>query len=270
MHAYRIDIEGETIFLRLYTSAQRWRYRERGYSVHLVDQASGDSVASRDTWTDDKMGFRLASHKLPIFRHYMEIQIPPQAAANRALWVVLVLWREKDGEYVHQRILAGNLQLLDDTQVVLDELVIPAASTATPPDDSLARFDNGFALAAVDLPERAWPGETLAIPFSWHSDIAGQEDYTQFLHLGHQESGAWWVYDHQPLGARLPTRLWYNGLIDRETWQVPLPADLAPGQYNVFTGLYQQNDLERVSASNADGMSFLDGRVPLGSLTIER
>ena len=269
LHAYRIDIEGDTTYLRLYTSAQRWRYRERGYSVHLVDQASGDSVASRDTWTDDNMGFRLASHKLPIFRHYMEVQIPPQAA-NRALWIVLALWREKDGEYIHQRVLASDRQLLDDTQVILDELVIPAVSTVRSPDVSLAIFDSGFALDDVDMPERARPGEILAIPFSWHSDIDGQEDYTQFLHLGHQESGTWWVYDHQPLGPRLPTRLWYNGLADSETWQVPLPADLAPGRYSVFTGLYRQSDLERAPASDADGTPFLDGRVPLGSLTIGR
>ena len=101
------------------------------------------------------------------------------------------------------------------------------------------------------------------------SDVGVQKDYTQFLHFRHEVSGTWWVYDQQPLGPRLPTRLWYNGLIDSETWQVPLPADLAPGQYNVFTGLYRQSDLERVPASDADGMPFLDGRVPLGSLIVE-
>ena len=71
----------------------------------------------------------------------------------------------------------------------------------------------------------------------------------QFLHLGHEETGATggcmtscpWVH-------RLPTRLWYKGLADSEVWQVPLPADLAPGRYEVFTGLYRSRDLERVPA----------------------
>ena len=269
LHAYRIDIEEDTAFLRLYTSTQPWRYRERGYSVHLVDQASSNSVASQDTWTDDKFGFlQPASHKLPIFRHYVEVQIPPQAATNRALWVVLTVWREKDGEYVHQRVLASDRQLLDDTQVVLGELVLPAASAA-PPAVPLARFDNGFALDAVDLPERAQPGETLSISFTWRSNTDGHEDHVQFLHFRHEASGDWWVYDQQPLGLRLPTRLWYNGLVDRETWQVSLPADLVPGRYTIFTGLYRQSDVERVPASDADETPFLDARVPLGSLIVE-
>ena len=269
LHGYHIDGE-RAATLRLYVSAKRRDYIGKGYSIHLVDQTSGDSAASRNKHADRQVGLLFAPGHAHVYRQWIELEIPPQTPVNRAFWIVLTLWHEQDGEYVRQKILASDLQLLDDTQAVLDELVIPAASTAAPPDVSLARFDNGFALDAVGLPERARPGETLAIPFSWRSDIDGQEDYTQFLHLGHQESGAWWGYDHQPLGPRLPTRLWYNGLIDRETWQVPLPSDLAPGQYNVFTGLYRQSDLERAPARDDDGMPFLDGRVPLGSLTIER
>ena len=83
------------------------------------------------------------------------------------------------------------------------------------------------------------------------------------------ESGVWFVYDHQPLGPRLPTRLWYSGLADSETWQVPLPADLAPGRYNIFTGLYRARDQERIPASDADGEPWLDARVSLGALIIE-
>ena len=90
----------------------------------------------------------------------------------------------------------------------------------------------------------------------------------QFLHLGHEETGDWWVYDQQPLGDRLPTRLWYSGLADSEVWQAPLPADLAPGRYEVFTGLYRTRDQERIPASDADGERWLDGRVPLGMIVI--
>ena len=269
LHGYHIDGERAST-LRLYVSAKRRDYIGKGYSIHLVDSTSGDSAASRSKHADRQVGLLFAPGHAHVYRQQIELEIPPQTLVNRAFWIVLTLWREKDGEYVHQRVLASDQRLLNDAQVVLDELVIPAVSTAAPPDVSLARFDNGFALAAVDLPERARPGEILDIPFSWRSDVDGQEDYTQFLHLGHQESGAWWVYDHQPLGPRLPTRLWYNGLADSETWQVPLPADLAPGQYKVFTGLYRQSDLERASASDADGKPFLDGRVLLGSLTIEQ
>ena len=270
LHGFRIEKKNDyKLHLHLYLSPRQWDFNGLGYSIHLVDQTSSDSIVGRDEYFNHQLEFLLGPGYMPVYRQWMALEIPPQTLVNRAFWIVLTLWREKDGEYVHQRILDSGQRLLNDTQVVLDELVIPAVSTAAPPDVSLARFDNGFTLDAVNLPERAQPGEILDIPFSWHSDIDGQEDYTQFLHLGHQKSGAWWVYDHQPLGPRLPTRLWYNGLIDSETWQVPLPADLAPGQYKVFTGLYRQSDLERAPASDADGKPFLDGRVPLGTLIVE-
>ena len=119
------------------------------------------------------------------------------------------------------------------------------------------------------MPERAQAGETLAIPFAWRTDKDGREDFVQFLHLGHEASGAWWVHDQQPLGPRLPTRVWYSGLGDSETWEVPLPADLAAGRYTVFTGLYRAGDQVRLPATDAEGTSFVDARVPLGVLTIE-
>ena len=128
---------------------------------------------------------------------------------------------------------------------------------------------NGFALDHVDLPESASAGETLNLTFTWRSDTPGSEDHIQFLHLGHTETGEWFVYDQQPLGARLPSRLWYSGLADSETWHVPLPTDLAPGRYEVFTGLYRARDGERVPTTDADGQPWLDNRVALGTLTLD-
>ena len=254
----------------LYVSGKLWDYIDAGYSIHLVDQVSGESVASRSAWADRHHAFGLfGPDYMSIYRNRIGVKIPPQTAANRALWIVLSHWRKKIGEdEVSHKILASDHQLLNETQVILGELVIPAASTATPTDPT-ALFDNGFTLAAAELPERTRPGEILNIRFNWRSNVSGYDDYTQFLHFVHQESGILWNHDQQPLGPRLPTRLWYNGLADSEIWQVPLPADLAPGQYTVFTGLYRQSDLERIPASDIDGKPFLDARVPLGSLMIE-
>lgn len=69
--------------------------------------------------------------------------------------------------------------------------------------------------------------------------------------------------------SRLPSRLWYSGLVDSETWRVPLPADLAPGRYKVYTGLYRARDRERDTASDVNGAPFIDARVPLGTLIVE-
>ena len=85
-----------------------------------------------------------------------------------------------------------------------------------------------------------------------------------------QRPGTWWVYDQNPLGARLPTRLWYDGLADSETWQAPLTGrPRARTLPCISPGLYRTRDLDRIPARDGDGDLFRDARVPLGTLTID-
>ena len=133
------------------------------------------------------------------------------------------------------------------------------------------RFDNGFILDAAEIAGvRQRSGETLTITICL-AQRCGRATRTtcNSCILVHEESGEWWVYDQQPLGDRLPTRLWYEGLADSETWNVPLPVDLVPGRYSVFTGLYRVRDRERVPVHDGEGMYWLDARVSLGSLIID-
>ena len=271
LRIYRLDHDESSVVLQLFSLPRTWQdYTPLGYSLHLVDQVSGSSIAG----IDNKARRR---HSIPypipirryIYKQWLEIPIPPEAPRNRALWVVLTTWREEGDEFVRQKIISSDYPLLDGTQLILAEIVLPAesvVSSSTP----VAVFENGFSLDAVEIPERARRGETLTVPFAWRSDKANREEYVQFLHFRHEENGAWWVYDQQPLGARLPTRLWYEGLVDSTLWEIPLPVDLALGRYSVVTGLYRTRDLERLPVSaSADGTPFLDARVPLDMLTIE-
>ena len=290
LKGYRIarDSPG-TLTLRLYATASAWDWnhigrREVGYSIHLVDQASGESIASHNALVRPQFEILIFGRQYePIYREYLALEIPPTTPTNRALWVVLTFWRKNDSVYERMKVLSGDLKLLSATQVALGELVLPGQSP-TPAAAPLARFANGFSLGAVNLPQSARAGEDLVIPFDWRSSENGQDDHAQFLHLGYVsppgegenlhggteslEIDAWFVYDQEPLGPRLPTRYWYSGLADSETWQVPLPADLAPGHYQVFTGLYRMRDQERVPVTDAEGRPFVDARVPLGFLII--
>ena len=154
--------------------------------------------------------------------------------------------------------------LLADTHIILDEFVLPDPVASAVPDDALARFGNGFALQAASIPERAQAGAELEVVFRWGSDSAGSEDWTQFLHLVHEESGSLWNVDQMPLGLRLPTRLWYAGLQASEAWRFTLPADLQPGQYAIYSGLYRLSDMQRLGVTLADGAQPADARILLG------
>ena len=268
LQAYRIDSAEGVFAIELLASTPNWHsYSGLGYSLHLVDQDTAESVAQTDSSASRRRSWRI-TEKSYMYKQRFEVHVPQEMPTNRALWVVLTLWRKEGDVYVRQKIISSDSPLLSETQVILSEFVMqaePVASSSIP----IARFENGFTLDAVDLPERAQAGETMPILFAWRTDADGREDFVQFLHLGHEVSGAWWVHDQQPLGPRLPTRVWYSGLGDSETWEVPLPADLAPGRYTVFTGLYRAGDQARLPATDAEGTSFVDARVPLGVLTIE-
>ena len=266
---FAVDKDGDALNLRIYAAAETRQYLGLGYSLHLVDQASGSSVAQLDEWAQMQHGtwFLLPGYA-HVYRHWTRMKLERRLRDNRAMWIVLSLWRERAGEFIPQRILASDAQLLDETQVVLDELVLPRQSSPRS-DSPLARFPGGLALGGFDMPMRAAASQSLPIAFSWQADAAGGDDLIQFLHLIHIESGAWWGYDQQPLGPRLPTRLWYAGLADSETWHVPLPADLAPGAYTVLTGLYRHSDQQRLAATDATGRELPDASVPLGSLIID-
>ena len=169
---------------------------------------------------------------------------------------------------MRQDITKSNFPLLGDNQIILSELVLED-SGGPPASSPIARFEPGVVLEGAEIPDGGQSGASLTLQFDWRSDLDLDTDYNQFLHFRHEESGAYWVYDQQPLGRRLPTRLWYKNLADSETWRIPLPSDLAPGPYMLYTGLYRASDFERLPASAADGAPYTDNRIPVGRLTID-
>ncbi|MCY3977198.1 MAG: hypothetical protein OXG23_03775 [Chloroflexi bacterium] len=269
LQGYRINQLSDKVVLQLYLSARQKDYVDKGFTAQLIDQITGEWVASNSRNASKRhMIWILGAEFEQIHRQQIELAIPAEAPRNRALWLVLTAWHRQPHHDHRLPVLTSDHWQLNETQIVVAELVLPAASSAGSAAP-LAVFDGSFTLGAVDLPASARLGETLNISFSWRADAAGLNDYVQFLHLGHINSGEWWVYDQQPLGPRLPTRLWYSGLADSEVWVAPLPADLASGEYAVFTGLYRLSDQERVPVKGKDGIPFVDARVPLGHLTLE-
>ena len=267
LRGYTLDWNRESIDIWLYPSAWRSRYERAGFSIHLVDQASGESVASRNRHALPQFHLLLAPGYAHVYRQRISVELPAETPSNRAYWITLSVWHDEGDEFVSQKVIDSDHQQLNEKQVILDELVFPAPSAHVFP---LAEFGGAYTLGMVDLPKSASPGSALSVSFTWRANAAGGEDLVQFLHLGHIDSGEWWVFDQPPLGARLPTRLWYSGMVDTETWVAPLPADLAPGNYAVYTGLYRQSDKERLPVTSANGRHFADARVPVGVLTVER
>ena len=124
--AFRTDQEADTFTLWLYASTSSWNaYSGLGYSVHLVDPVTGESVAGKDEFASRKNQWQPA-RDLWLYKEQITVHVPAQSPAMHALRIVLSAWREEDGTFVPQRILSTDHQLLRETQVVLGQLVLPA------------------------------------------------------------------------------------------------------------------------------------------------
>jgi len=134
LNGYRIERNDGAVALELITYAKRNAHFDRGFSAHLVDQVSAKSVASGDKFWAPEAGAKFGPGSLRAYRSRIEMEIPPESATNRALWLALTLWREEDGKFVGQSVYSSDHQLLSDTQVILGEFVLPSASA--PPRQS--------------------------------------------------------------------------------------------------------------------------------------
>ncbi len=266
LHGYQLEESDVGVNIRAYFRASQANYaRASDYFVDFVDQASLESVRKLPARVDRLHGlWFMGPQFVPVYRQSFWVRFTENLLPNRAFWITLAL--ADHGGLLHAQ--SQDLPLLGGRQLILGEIVIQAPQPQ-PSAAPIARFDGRFALMNVTFPERAQAGDALEIPITWYSSAVGERDYSQFLHFVHAESGLQWGYDQPPLGDRLPTRLWYEGLVDTETWQVTLSSDLASGQYDVFTGLYNSRDMQRLPTIDAAGVPILDARVRLGSLLID-
>ncbi len=57
---------------------------------------------------------------------------------------------------------------------------------------------------------------------------------------------------------------------ERAHWEISLPADLAPGIYEVYTGLYTVEGIVRQPVADAQGQPVPDYSIHLGTIRITR
>lgn len=127
LRGYHFDKEERAVRLRLYVMSKRGVYERIVYSARLVDQVSGEIIASADEPADPAPGFwMLPPGDSPLFRHSMTLAIPPQTQTQRALWLTLAIWREQDAERNRLSIRDSDRQLLDEDQIILSEVTLPA------------------------------------------------------------------------------------------------------------------------------------------------
>ncbi|MFQ5612999.1 MAG: protein kinase [Anaerolineae bacterium] len=102
-----------------------------------------------------------------------------------------------------------------------------------------AKFGEGIRLEAFDLPRIVFQsGEALPITFVWQAESIPQKDYTVFIHLTTREGGIVAQYDGFPVSGTRPTSSWQPAEQILDPYQLVIPPDIAPGDYQIRVGFY--------------------------------
>ncbi len=131
-------------------------------------------------------------------------------------------------------------------------------------------FEDGLRLIGGRFPSSVEASEPqLAVTLLWEAGQTPSRDYTAFVHLTRTDRDSVSGFDQPPAGTRFPTRYWQPG--DRSVCEfvLPLPADLAPGTYQLWAGLYPTGTQgqDRVTVTATDRLA-LNRSVLLGTVTV--
>lgn len=109
------------------------------------------------------------------------------------------------------------------------------------------------ALAGYDLEDRLFSTGYGCVTLYWQvlGDIA--EDYSVFVHVVNDQDQTVAQNDSQPRGGFYPTTYWQQGETIADQHCISLPSNVQGGSYQVFTGMYLLENMQRLSAFDADG-----------------
>ena len=194
-----------------------------------------------------------------------------QVLAAGPVWLVLERWGLQREYYdlPFQQQLLAQTELVGESQgiFVLKAKPKPQPIRLEPEHTAPAVFGDLIALNGYTVePEPARAGESLRLTLYWQALYPVPHDYTVFVHLRSAGGETLAQADHRPLGTLFPTSLWPAGETIRETSALPLPADLPAGRYELWTGLYRLETLERLPVQND---SSGENAVKLGTLELQ-
>jgi mannosyltransferase len=181
---------------------------------------------------------------------YFRPETPP--GRYRLRWTLL-----RDGEIIGRPVMAGRLTVEPWPWVT----ELPAMQTIVE-----AEFEPAIRLGGFD---RGEIGEGfLPITLYWQSTAAPAGDFLVFIHLIDEMNGETVAQvDGIPANGLRLTSGWRPGEVIIDSHLLPIPADLKPGRYHVYIGLYDPDSGERLPV-RLQGDAQPDARLHLLTLDL--
>jgi hypothetical protein len=192
--------------------------------------------------------------------------IPTTGDLPSGAYSVEAFWRAADDDDRQLPVLQGEDDNVLD-RIKLGYVIVPQAPPAVDTFPVHARFGEEIVLVEAALGEAA-PGERLAVTLIWEALSLPADDYTVFVHLLDETGALVAGDDGKPGAGRFPTLAWRPGTTVTDRHELPLPAELPAGDYQVKVGLYQLESGERLPVSDANGVEPADRALSLGRITV--
>jgi len=144
-----------------------------------------------------------------------------------------------------------------------------AACLARPPAATSRLADVARVTASV-MPQRAHPGEPVAITLAWYPLRPTAAAQTVFMQLVTPDGQIAAQADRPPLNGDYPTTLWQRPCPFDDTYTLAIPASLSPGSYTILFGLYDAADpaYPRLGATDPNGTPYPNAAVHAGTVEV--
>lgn len=192
----------------------------------------------------------------------VDLVVPATAVSGaNAIRITLV---EPDGQPISKAIVLDTPLTVEAWPLETSLPPIPIPLPATLGDPPLIQ------LHGLDLPENIFtPDSNLPLTLIWEALAVPTTNYVVFVHLVDEDDNIVAQRDGMPVYGSRPTVSWRADEVLIDQHDLYLEASLALGTYQLYAGLYNPETNERL-VPQLNGETHPDGRIPLGTITIEQ
>ncbi len=117
-------------------------------------------------------------------------------------------------------------------------------------------------------PSQAKPGDTVQVTLYWEALNSPTGDYTVFTHLLDAQGRLVAQSDSQPQSGKYPTYLWDQNERIMDQYQLVIPVETPPGNYEISVVMYSLETLERLPIIDSSGNASQERRLQLNGPAI--
>jgi hypothetical protein len=219
----------------------------------------------------DPSGTVWAAHDEPLGGNQDQLQEAGTLVQPLRLWVpagtapgpydlALVVYEQETGM---------SLVVNEADHVVLGQVQVERPADASPQLPAVADFEAIRLLQATTPATTVSPGDDIPLELLWQASCDHRsEALVVVIQLVDAAGEVVASLEEEPLGGRYPTTLWQPGELVRDRHALAIPADVAPGRYDLIVGLYRAADRERLTtASGPLGLTRKD-YFPVREITV--